>query len=82
MFLFAEKGVPVIHLLDVRVLAEEYNLPISPVPLPEPGTGAMFLEERYNLTVTAIALAILVILIVIVIFFDRRQQQFKEENAK
>ena len=81
MFLFAEKGVPVIHLLDVRTLAEEYNLPISPVPLPEPGTGEMFLEERYNLTVTSIALAILVILIVIVIFFDRRQQQFKEENA-
>ena len=82
MFLFAEKGVPVIHLLDVRALAEEYDLPISPVPLPEPGIGAMFLEERYNLTITAIALAILAILIVIVIFFDKRQQQFKEENAK
>lgn len=81
MFLFAEKGVPVIHLLDVRALAEEYDLPVSPVPLPEPGTGAMFLEERYNLTITSIALAILVILIVIVIFFDKRQQQFKEENA-
>jgi len=81
-FLFVEKGVPIVHLLDVRVLAEKYNLPISPVPLPEPGTGAMFLEERYNLTITAIALAILMILIVIVIFFDRRQQQFKEENAK
>ena len=81
MFLFAEKGVPVIHLLDVRAIAEEYDLPVSPVPLPEPGTGAMFLEERYNLTITAIALAILVILIVIVIFFDKRQQQFKEENA-
>ena len=81
MFLFAEKGVPVIHLLDVRTLAEEYDLPISPVPLPEPGTGAMFLEERYNLTITAIALAILAILIVIVIFFDKRQQQFKEEHA-
>ena len=81
MFLFAEKGVPVIHLLDVRALAEKYDLPVSPVPLPEPGTGAMFLEERYNLTITAIALAILVILIVIVIFFDKRQQQFKEENA-
>jgi len=81
MFLFAEMGVPVIHLLDVRALAEEYDLPISPVPSPEPGTGAMFLEERYNLTITVIALAILVILIMIVIFFDRRQQQFKEENA-
>jgi len=78
MFLFAEKGVPVIHLLDVRKLSEDYNLPISPVPLPEPGTGQMFLEERYNLTIASVALAILVILIGIVIFFDKSQQQFKE----
>lgn len=78
MFLFAEQGVPIIHLLDIRKLAEDYDLPISPVPLPAPGTGQMFLEERYNLTVTAIALAILAILIGLVIFFDRSQQQFKE----
>ncbi len=77
MFLFAEQGVPVIHLLDIRKLAEEYNLPISPVPLPAPGTGQMFLEERYNLTVASIALAVLIILIGLVIFFDKSQQQFK-----
>ena len=80
MFLFAEQGVPVIHLLDIRKLAEDYNLPISPVPLPAPGTGQMFLEERYNLTVTAIALAILVILVALIIFFDRSQQQFKRKE--
>lgn len=80
MFLFAEQGVPVIHLLDIRKLAEDYNLPISPVPLPTPGTGQMFLEERYNLTVTAIALAILVILVALIIFFDRSQQQFKRKE--
>jgi len=30
MFLFAENGIPVIHLLDVVRIAEKYNLPIAP----------------------------------------------------
>jgi len=80
MFLFAEKGIPIIHLLDVRKLAERYNLPIAPVPLPEPGTGSVFVEEHYSTTVAAISFAILVILTLIVIFFDHKQQKFTEEE--
>jgi poly-gamma-glutamate system protein len=80
MFLFAEKGIPIIHLLDVTRLAEMYNLPIAPVPLPEPGTGSVFVEERYNLTVAAIVLGIMIILIAIVILFDHSQQKLSEKE--
>ena len=37
MLLFADEGVPVIHLLDITKLAEDKLLPIAPDPLPEPG---------------------------------------------
>jgi len=80
MFLFAEKGVPIIHLLDIPKIAEIYDLPIAPVPLPEPGIGKVFVEEHYSTTVAAISLAIMVILILIVILFDHKQQRFKEEE--
>ena len=59
MFLFADKGVPVIHLLDIAKFSDKYDLPVAPDPLPEPGTGNMFKNERYNITVASIALAIL-----------------------
>ncbi|MCK4357448.1 MAG: poly-gamma-glutamate system protein [Candidatus Cloacimonetes bacterium] len=80
MFLFAEKGIPILHLLNIPKVAEIYDLPIAPVPLPEPGIGKVFVEEYHNITVTAISLGIMIILIVIVILFDHKQQKFTEKE--
>lgn len=82
MFLFAENGIPVIHLLDVVRIAEKYNLPIAPDPLPEPGAGKVFVKEKYNITVVVIALIILVILIAVIIFFDHSQQKLKKDEVE
>jgi poly-gamma-glutamate system protein len=38
----AAGGVPVIHLLYVKGLADRYGLPWDPVPLPKPGEGDLF----------------------------------------
>jgi poly-gamma-glutamate system protein len=78
LFLFAEKGVPIIHLLDMEKLAESYHLPIAPDPIPEPGTGKMFRDERYNITVTIIALLILSSLVLVVVLFDHSRLKFRE----
>lgn len=80
MLLFADEGIPVVHLLDITKLAEDKQLPLAPDPLPEPGNGSMFEYEKYNLTVTAISFAILVILILIVIFFDHNELKIKDDE--
>ncbi len=41
----ARRGVPVIHLLNIRKLAEIYGLPWDPKPLPSPG-DPVFRPER------------------------------------
>ncbi|MCR4408828.1 MAG: poly-gamma-glutamate system protein [Candidatus Saccharicenans sp.] len=41
----ARRGIPVIHLLNIRKLAEIYGLPWDPKPLPAPG-GLVFPPER------------------------------------
>jgi poly-gamma-glutamate system protein len=38
----AAKGIPIIHLLNVRGLCERYGLPWDPKPLPGPGEGALY----------------------------------------
>ncbi len=38
----ADRGIPVISLLNVKELALRYGLPIDPVPLPAPGEGELF----------------------------------------
>jgi len=55
----AKRGIPVIHLLDVNVLAERYGIPIAPVPLPELGEGMIFFKEKYNIPGTILSLIIL-----------------------
>jgi poly-gamma-glutamate system protein len=39
VFEFAARGVPVVHLLNVRGLARENNVPFDPLPLPPVGRG-------------------------------------------
>ena len=82
MFLFADRGVPIIHLLDIPKYSEMYELPVAPSPLPEPGTGTMFKNERYNITIASIALALLVLLILGVIFFDHKQLKLKDDEIE
>lgn len=80
MLLYADRGIPVIHLLDITRLAEESGLPLAPDPLPEAGYGSMFENERYNLTKATIAFILLVILILVVIFFDHNELKLKEDE--
>ena len=81
MFLFAEKNIPLVHLLDIVKIAETYNLPIAPDPLPKVGDGKVFQDERYNLVYTSIALGILSILILIIILFDHKEMKLREDEV-
>ncbi|KAB2849298.1 MAG: poly-gamma-glutamate system protein [Ignavibacterium sp.] len=50
----ADKKIPVIHLLNVTQLAEKYGLPVSPKPIPLPGSGDVFVKKQYNVLLTVI----------------------------
>jgi poly-gamma-glutamate system protein len=67
-----EKGIPIIHLLNINELLKKYGLPNSPVPLPEPGDGGIFIQKKYNVTVTAVATIFLIVVIVLVYFSERK----------
>lgn len=70
-----QKGVPIIHLLNINQIGAKYGLPNSPVPLPEPGEGEIFIQEKYSMLVTSIATAFLVIVIILVYFSERRHNR-------
>lgn len=76
MMVFGRRNIPVIHTFRPRALAERYGLEIEPIPLPEAGTGEVFVMKVNNVTVASICLAILVILIIVVILFDRHDRHF------
>jgi len=70
-----QKEIPIIHLLNISQLLSEFKLPVSPVPLPEPGDGKIFVEKRYSIIVTSVATLLLVILILVVYFSERKHHQ-------
>lgn len=70
-----QKEIPIIHLLNVSQLTEEYGLPYNLDKLPEPGEGGIFIEKKYNLVTTSIATLILVIVVLLVFFSERKQHQ-------
>jgi len=84
LFKMAERGIPVIHILKLRELTYQYDLPIRPVN-PVIGEGSVFAEVRYNSSVALIGLGVLLLVLIISLSFDffafsKRKAMSHEEN--
>ncbi|MEZ5327868.1 MAG: poly-gamma-glutamate system protein [Verrucomicrobiales bacterium] len=58
MAAFSAKGTPVIHLLHLLEIADEYGLPRYPNTTPQPGEGGVFHRLSYNRILAGILLAV------------------------
>lgn len=70
-----QQAIPIIHLLNVSQLTAEYGLPDSPDPLPDPGEGGIFVQEKYSIWITALATIILLGVIVILYLGERKRHR-------
>lgn len=71
LFAMAARGVPVLHLLYVRGLAQRFGLPWDPAPLPEPGEGDLFRRSRRDGRVFAILALLYLAAVAAVLLFWR-----------
>ncbi len=74
------KGIPVIQLMNIKDILTEHNMPVSPVPMPPPGSGGVFTNERYNLTTTYIVTLILVVLIILIYKGERKYHKLGSQT--
>ena len=58
LILFADKGVPVVHLLRIINLARAHGLPLAPDYQPQPGQGEIFVREMYRWPLAAAFLVV------------------------
>jgi poly-gamma-glutamate system protein len=70
-----QKRIPVIHLLNVEQLLAQFGLPESPVPLPDPGDGGIFVQRKYDVRITAAAALFLIVVIVFVYLAERKHHR-------
>ena len=72
IFAMAAENIPVIHLLYVRGLAQQYGLPWDPVPLPQPGQGQLYdLIKRKQTSVVLLGALYLILTMLIIIFWKK-----------
>lgn len=64
--------IPVIQLVNIKEILAEFGLPYSPVPLPGPGNGGVFVSEKYDLLVTSIATFVLVLVVVLIYIAEKK----------
>ncbi len=77
----AKKNIPIIHLLRVKQLVRKYQLSPVSVPLPLPGEGEIFIEEKYSLILTAVLTVILAAAIAFVFIMERKRHKPGEEKV-
>jgi len=78
---FAEAGVPVVHIYNIREIARRYDLPIAQLPLPEVGVGQVYEQKRYSLSTAIIVLLLMFIILAIVKYFDRQSHKWREQKV-
>lgn len=81
MIEMSQKGIPIIHILNINQLLTKYGLPANPVPLPEPGEGGIFIQKKYNVIITAFATFILVAVIVFIYLNERKHHRLGTDQV-
>ncbi len=75
MIQMGQNEIPLIHLLNINKLLREYGLPESPVPLPEPGDGEIFIKKKYSVLITSIVVFVLLVIIILVYYMEQRSHK-------
>jgi poly-gamma-glutamate system protein len=82
MIHMAERGVPVIHLLDVDWIAETFHLPVEPMPLPAVGTGSIFSEAAYRIPLAVSLLVAYSVVMFCLLRLDMKHYLFRPKTKE
>jgi len=78
--MIAERKIPVIHLLRLPEIAEDYGLPLDVIPQPIVGEGPLFFRDEYSISSTIIYAAVLMIFVAAAIRIDLKY--YVKKHAK
>lgn len=78
---FAAKGIPVLNLLNVKLLSQENGIAYDSVPLTTPGEGGAYYSSEYNTVLIAISI-ILAIAVLLIGFQGQRRLKQKVDSGK
>ena len=75
---YLEQGIPVVHMLNLKSIALKYDLPYDPTTTIEVGSGSVYFEKDYRLSIPIIT--IIVSIGVLIFLGINRYKQEKRDN--
>ncbi len=79
---FAKEGVPMIHMTNIRYLAEKYGIPFEYQKSQRPGDGPLFSSYEYNQVLVIFVLAVIVIFLFLFMRMGYGYRLFQNSGAK
>jgi poly-gamma-glutamate system protein len=79
---FFKDGIPVIHLENVKRIAERYGLELLPWKIPATGEGSIYLREEYDPRLAAIVLLAIIVILYIFTKSDLGFRIFQATSRK
>jgi poly-gamma-glutamate system protein len=70
MLRFSRRGVPVIHITRIELLAERYDLDRAPQKVPAVGQGNVFVREGYNRWLAGAGIVVILLVMLAFLRFD------------
>lgn len=78
---FAREAKPVVNMVYIEKVAEEYGLPKIPSEMPKVGEGGIYLQIKYNLYLAAANLVALVVILFVLLRSDIGYRIFGAPHA-
>ena len=75
LYQMAKQDIDVLHLLNLSRLLKKYSIPEKPEPIPAPGSGELFLKQKYNVFIVSLITLFLLSCIVFVIYLDQKRNK-------
>ena len=81
LYEFADLGIPVVNMLNIKKIAAEEGMAVDSVPLPGVGEGGVYYRTVYSRTIIVIALIIIFVLVLPAVLFGRLSHKKNDELA-
>ncbi len=74
LYEYAQRGLPVINILNIKRMSLDNGLPFDPVPLPSPGEGGVYYETVYSRALIVIGIVLTFALAIWAVLDGRRHK--------
>ena len=74
LYEFADRGIPVVNLLNIKGIASQEGLAVDSVPLPAPGTGGVYYTTGHSRILVAVLLVLILAVASASVILARRRR--------